>query len=207
MQRRAANSDESDPNAVPADGSQNSGLVNGQNQSTDPAQAGNQNPNQNQTPGVAGQPANGGDGTNANSGQGNGSPNNGTGTGTASGIANQILRTPGPTTTPGQNGQTQNNPFSGGSIGGVASKVKGHSIKVVNDQRDYAKWEFVYDYRKDTGGSAANGQQAGAQIPTGTTQGNAFGGISNSSSSASTNNTTNAGSANTGSTQTTPSNQ
>jgi hypothetical protein len=61
----------------------------------------------------------------------------------------------------------------------VASTVKGHSIKIVNDQRDYAKWEFVYDFRKDTGGGAANNPQNANQTQQtaigGGATGNAFG--------------------------------
>jgi hypothetical protein len=155
MQRQAGmGNDQSDPNAPPPlpDGSQIQGSATGQGQPTDPTQAANQN----QAPGAAGQNANGGT---PNGDQQNGAPGNGTGAGgTPAGIASQILHSPGPTITPGQT-QSQSNPFGGGSIGGVASTVKGHSIKIVNEQRDYAKWEFVYDYRKDTGGSAASSQQ------------------------------------------------
>ncbi len=86
-----------------------------------------------------------GPGQNGNQGQPGADPN--------SSIANQILRTPSPTNTPQfqQAGGGQGaNPFSAGNLGGVASRGKGHSIKVINDQTDYSKWEFVYDYRKDT---------------------------------------------------------
>ena len=159
-------------------------------QPIDPTQAGNQN----QPPGIAGQPLNGGPGQNGMTGgqvnpnagsiPGSGQPtdgsdgqvntnqqNVGTGTSPQAAIANQILRTPTPSTA-----QSQNNPFGGGSIGGVASTVKGHSIKVINDQHDYSKWEFVYDFRKDTGGSISATQQTGAQNPTNPLGGNGIGG-------------------------------
>src|SRR5947209_14546832 len=37
----------------------------------------------------------------------------------------------------------------GGAIAGVASKAGGHTIKSIEDQRDYSKWEFFYDPTKD----------------------------------------------------------
>jgi hypothetical protein len=40
--------------------------------------------------------------------------------------------------------------MSSGGIAGVASQAKGPSIKLVNDQDDYSKWEFYYDPTKDT---------------------------------------------------------
>jgi hypothetical protein len=39
--------------------------------------------------------------------------------------------------------------FAAGSIAGVASKGKGKSIKVIDKQTDYAKWEFVYNPQKE----------------------------------------------------------
>jgi hypothetical protein len=181
MQRQAGmGNDQSDPNALPplpGDGSQPPGSTPGSNtgqaQSNDPTQAGNQS----QAQGGAGQPGNGaGQNQNANGDQ----TGSGTGTGTAAGMASQILHTPTPTTTPGQ---AQSNPFGGGSIGGVASTVKGHSIKIVNDQRDRAKWEFVYDYRKDTGGSAASSAQNAGQTTQSAIGGGAVGGFSSPSGS------------------------
>ena len=67
-------------------------------------------------------------------------------------------------------GQTGMGQISGGGIAGVASKAHGHSIKTVNDQTDYALWEFYYDPTKDAtkgmpgiGSATGNGQQgAGA---------------------------------------------
>ncbi|HLH02136.1 MAG TPA: hypothetical protein VKX25_05155 [Bryobacteraceae bacterium] len=58
-----------------------------------------------------------------------------------------------------------------GGIAGVASKAGGHSIKLVNDQDDYSKWEFFYDPTKNTtpGGvqMGAFNQQQNAQQQTG----------------------------------------
>jgi len=42
-----------------------------------------------------------------------------------------------------------NNNSIGGGIAGVASKFKGPSIKVFDEQQRYEKWEFVYDPKKD----------------------------------------------------------
>ncbi|HEX3681746.1 MAG TPA: hypothetical protein VHU83_04325 [Bryobacteraceae bacterium] len=46
-------------------------------------------------------------------------------------------------------GQSNMGQISGGGIAGVASKAHGHAIKTVNDQSDYALWEFYYDPTKD----------------------------------------------------------
>jgi type II secretory pathway pseudopilin PulG len=43
-----------------------------------------------------------------------------------------------------------NNNSIGGGIAGVASKYKGPSIKVYDEQQRYEKWEFIYDPKKDT---------------------------------------------------------
>jgi hypothetical protein len=40
-----------------------------------------------------------------------------------------------------------------GGVAGVASKAKGPSIKVVNDQTDYSLWEFYYNPQNDTTGA------------------------------------------------------
>jgi hypothetical protein len=52
----------------------------------------------------------------------------------------------------------------GGALAGVASKAKGHSIKLVDDQSDYSLWEFHYDPTKDTGAAGGAGQGQG-QMP------------------------------------------
>ncbi len=87
-------------------------------------------------------------------------------------LANQIMRNPAtspaaPTSGQGTfNSAPNQNPISGGSIAGVATKVHGKAIKVFNDQTDYAKWEFVYDFRKDTSTvSGTNPQGAGGTVP------------------------------------------
>jgi hypothetical protein len=55
----------------------------------------------------------------------------------------------------GQTGLSQgssafnNNNSIGGGIAGVASKYKGPSIKVYDEQQRYEKWEFIYDPKKD----------------------------------------------------------
>jgi hypothetical protein len=46
----------------------------------------------------------------------------------------------------------------GGALAGVASKAKGHTIKLIDDQSDYSLWEFHYDPTKDTGLSGGGGQ-------------------------------------------------
>ncbi len=119
-----------------------------------------------------GQQAAGGD----QGGQGNpnGNPNGNGAPNANATLANEIMRNP--ATSPAapssvtqqqQTGATGNpNPISGPAIAGVASKVHGKAIKVFNDQTDYAKWEFVYDFRKDTGTvSGTNPQGAGGTVP------------------------------------------
>jgi type II secretory pathway pseudopilin PulG len=48
----------------------------------------------------------------------------------------------------GNNSAFKNGP-TGGGIAGVASKFKGPSIKVHDEQQRYEKWEFVYDPKQD----------------------------------------------------------
>jgi hypothetical protein len=77
--------------------------------------------------------------------------------------------------------------ISGGGIAGVATKAAGPSIKIVNDQDDYSKWEFYYDPRKDIApaGAIPAGMSNGSGTPQSTPNqgfgGSAFG---NSSPSA-----------------------
>jgi hypothetical protein len=56
--------------------------------------------------------------------------------------------------------------INSGGLAGVASKAQGHTIKVVNDQVDYALWEFYYDPSKDVKhvlpGAAGTGAVPGA---------------------------------------------
>jgi hypothetical protein len=78
-------------------------------------------------------------------------------------------------------GSSQMGTVQSGGVAGVASKAGGKSIKRVNDQDDYAKWEFFYDPTKDTvpGGTAmgAYNQQQNAQQQ----NGNGFGSQNGSS--------------------------
>jgi hypothetical protein len=46
-------------------------------------------------------------------------------------------------------GQSSGPTISTGAIAGVASKAKGSSIKEVDKQTDYSKWEFVYNPQED----------------------------------------------------------
>lgn len=78
-----------------------------------------------------------------------------------------------------------------GGIAGVASNAKGPSIKEINDQTDYSRWEFYYDPTKDLAPGMNGAMQMGAR-QSGTTNQSGFG--SNSSSQSSTNPTSSAGS-------------
>ncbi len=78
--------------------------------------------------------------------------------GAASGTANSMDSIRHMLTSPGGQGQISSGSGSFGSssfkvmsggFAGVASKAKGHSIKVVNDQVDYSLWEFYYDPNKE----------------------------------------------------------
>jgi hypothetical protein len=60
---------------------------------------------------------------------------------------NNTLRQPGPTRA--GTGSSMGTMFAAGSIAGIASKGKGKSIKVVDKQTDYSKWEFVYNPQKE----------------------------------------------------------
>ncbi len=60
---------------------------------------------------------------------------------------NNALRQPGPTRA--GTGSSMGTMFAAGSIAGIASKGKGKSIKVVDKQTDYSKWEFVYNPQKE----------------------------------------------------------
>ena len=64
--------------------------------------------------------------------------------------------------------------ISAGSIAGVASTAQGSSIKKVDKQTDYSKWEFVYNPQKEAAAGIAQGMQAiqgqGMQGPNGSNQ-------------------------------------
>jgi len=109
-------------------------------------------------------------------GQGNpnGSPNTNGAPNANATLANQIMRNPATSPAPSANATQQQqgssanqNPIIGGSIAGVASKLHGRAVKVFNDQTDYAKWEFVYDFRKDTGMTSGNNPQGNIPIQNG----------------------------------------
>ena len=118
------------------------------------------------------QPAGGGQNGQVNP---NGNPNGPGAPNANATLANQIMRNPA-TSPAAPTGATQQqtgtssgnpNPIIGGSIAGVASKVHGRAIKVYNDQTDYAKWEFIYDFRKDTGMTAGNNPQGNIPLQNG----------------------------------------
>lgn len=98
-----------------------------------------------------------------------------------SGLRQQTL-----TQMPGSNSSSQMGMINNGAgIAGVASKAKGSSIKEMDGQTDYSKWEFVYNPQKD---AAASLQGAAGRMSTGnvgSTSGlsNATGGFSSQSSS------------------------
>jgi hypothetical protein len=75
----------------------------------------------------------------------------------------------------GQTGLSQgssafnNNNSIGGGIAGVASKYKGPSIKVYDEQQRYEKWEFIYDPKKDAAVNKNFPQQQAVTNPGNTT--------------------------------------
>lgn len=60
----------------------------------------------------------------------------------------------------------------GGGIAGVASKAPGHTIKLLNDQKDRSLWEFVYDMQKEAQANAAGALGNPANGTPGTTNNN-----------------------------------
>ena len=69
---------------------------------------------------------------------------------------------------------------TGGGIAGVASKYEGKGIKVINERKKYKEWEFVYDFKNDSGKQQQiPGQQQAGQTgqpgQTGQTTGSATG--------------------------------
>jgi hypothetical protein len=75
-----------------------------------------------------------------------------------------------------------NNNSIGGGIAGVASKYKGPSIKVYDDQQRYEKWEFIYDPKKDSALNKGLPQQQAVTNP-GNTLGQSSGSTFNNNSS------------------------
>ncbi len=68
---------------------------------------------------------------------------------------------------------------TGGGIAGVASKYPGTGIKIIKERKKYKEWEFVYDFKNDSGKQQQiPGQQAGQTGQpgqTGSTSGGAAG--------------------------------
>lgn len=88
------------------------------------------------------------------------------GTGAAQ-LINRLLTSPRPGGMAGATGaqpQAAMAPVFERGIAGVASKSKDVGVKVYNGKEPYNEWEFVYDYRKDTGVPS----NAAAVQPTGT---------------------------------------
>jgi len=88
----------------------------------------------------------------------------------------------------GQNGNAlgaagQGNNVMGGGIAGIASKTAGHTIKLINEQKDRSLWEFVYDMQKEMQANAPGlgGAMGGAGANANGTGFN--GGINNSQNS------------------------
>lgn len=82
---------------------------------------------------------------------------------------------------------SSNHTISGGGIAGIASTGKGSTIKVLDKQKDYEKWEFVYNPQQDNakklqGALGANGQNPNAGSPSGSTTNTSPGGFGQSTS-------------------------
>jgi hypothetical protein len=101
---------------------------------------------------------------------------------------NNSLRQQQPNPTPAFGSSSNTGPtISNGAIAGVASTAKGSSIKVIDKQTDYSKWEFVFNPQKDAANqiqSVAGNNNPNGQNPNGQNQGNNTGfgspGFSNS---------------------------
>ncbi len=72
-----------------------------------------------------------------------------------------LLTTPRPGGLPGATPSGLGGQQIGGGLAGVASNSEREGIKIYNDQGQYNKWEFVYDFSKDK----MNGAQIGVQPP------------------------------------------
>ena len=82
----------------------------------------------------------------------------------ANGIIQNLLTTP--RQAPGASSSTTSGfgtttPGITGGIAGVASKYEGTGIKIIHDRKKYKEWEFVYDFKNDSG----KGQQIPGQAP------------------------------------------
>lgn len=90
-------------------------------------------------------------------------PGSQTGQNAAADVIRNLLTTPRPGGLAGAQAGVGNVPGLqiGGGIAGVASTAEGEGIKIYNEQSDYNKWEFVYDFSKDR----TNGPVAGVAAP------------------------------------------
>ncbi|MGI8990353.1 MAG: hypothetical protein ACR2I2_12345, partial [Bryobacteraceae bacterium] len=81
----------------------------------------------------------------------------------AADVIRNLLTTPRPGGLPGAQIGTGNvgGLQIGGGIAGVASTAEREGIKIYNEQTEYNKWEFVYDFSKDR----ANGPVVGVAAP------------------------------------------
>jgi hypothetical protein len=132
-------------------------------------------------PGAPAQGANPNAPNNAGAGAGNADPNNPAAS--ALKAVNGAMRQQGPTPTAFAKSSAFGGTISGGGIAGVASKAKGSSIKVMDGQTDYSKWEFVYNPQKDAAAGlqgAANRMNTNANSPQ--NSGNSSAGFSNQKS-------------------------
>jgi hypothetical protein len=148
---------------------QNAGQNNGAAmQGNNPAFAGGMNG----APGANGQPGSQAN-TNSNNGQ-NGQPgnqadpnNNGQPGSPALDAVNGALRrqTPLPTRSSTSRALSSFGSIPSGAIAGVASTAEGSSIKTVDKQTDYSKWEFVYNPQKEAAAGMMQAMQgAGGQM-------------------------------------------
>lgn len=90
-------------------------------------------------------------------------------------------------------GKPSNGPtIATGAIAGIASKAKGSSIKEVDKQTDYSKWEFVYNPQEDAakkmqGALGGNRMNPNGQNPS---PGGGFGNTTNNTSTSNSTSTT-----------------
>ncbi|MGH9557714.1 MAG: hypothetical protein ACRD30_00640, partial [Bryobacteraceae bacterium] len=68
-----------------------------------------------------------------------------------------------------------NAPPVAGGLAGVASTFDAPSIKIYKDQKQYNKWEFIFDLKQGLPGQPATPQQQPAQQQSGQQQNNSIG--------------------------------
>jgi hypothetical protein len=83
--------------------------------------------------------------------------------------------------------------ISNGAIAGVASKAKGSSIKEVDKQTDYSKWEFVYNPQEDAAKKMQGALGGNRMSPNGqnSSLGGGFGNTKNNTTTSNSTSTTN----------------